>query len=114
MSRSIVVRDTLDWGCDYTSDDLAAYETALAEAIAEAFPGTDVDVSCEQRLQPLVVVTTRDDDGWIDTSLPTSVAEAEVEASVHEIRQRVSYDDQSARRLRRRRYDRSLCDTRRR
>jgi hypothetical protein len=89
VSRAIVVRDTLDWGCDRSLDDVATYETVLAEAIAEAFPGTSVEVSCEQRYGLLVIVTTRGEDGRIDASLPTSAEESEIEASVHEIRQSV-------------------------
>lgn len=81
--------DTTDWGCEYTPEDLAAYEEAIAEAIHAYYPAADVDVSSEHRHVARVIVTTRHEDGRIDTRLKTAREEQAIEETVLQVRRDV-------------------------
>ena len=75
----------IDWGCEHSDDDRQRYEECVANAIAEAFRDTEVDVSSDQRSKNLVILTTRDEDGRILTDDATQRDESDIEDSVHEI-----------------------------
>jgi hypothetical protein len=65
--------DCTDWGqVKATDEDRDAYEQAVADAIAEAYPGATVTVQCLQIARPRAVVTTRDADGRIRTDVETA------------------------------------------
>jgi len=77
-TRSIRLDSTLDWGCEHTDADLAAYEQAVVDAIAQVYPGTRITVQSVQIASPRCVVTTRDTAGRILTDDATSRDEEDV------------------------------------
>lgn len=81
--------DTTDWGCEYTSKDLAAYEEAIVEAIRGYCPTAQIEVSSEHRHDARVIVTTRHEDGRIDARLKTAREEQAIEETVLQVRRDV-------------------------
>lgn len=80
---TIRLDDCTNWGdVDATDDERAAYEQAVADAIAATYPGADVTVQCLQIDRPRAVVTTRDADGRILCDVVTSRSEEEIEETV--------------------------------
>ena len=66
VNWTIRLDDCTDWGgIKATDEDRAAYEQAVADAIGEAYPGSDVTVQCLQIAKARAVVTLRGDDGRV-------------------------------------------------
>lgn len=80
--KSLTVRldDCVDWGgIEATDEDRAAYEQAVAEAIATAYPNADVTVQCLQIAKPRAVATIRN---AVGLGGETWAREAEIEEEV--------------------------------
>lgn len=81
-SLTIRLDDTVDWGCQGSDEEHAAYEQLVADAILDAYPDADVTVQSVQASGPRVCVTTRDEDGQILTDATTTDREEQIQEAV--------------------------------